>query len=82
VWAGGTMVLLVAAIVANRVQPVRLTPDKELLGGSGIRLLANVCAVIPILTTAYSCQAAAPFVVYPSPPLPVGLLLQAPSTSS
>lgn len=63
VWAIGTVVLLVAAIARNRVQGVRLLPDRDLLGGSGIRLVANICAVIPILTTSYSCQAAAPFVV-------------------
>ena len=66
VWAVGTLVLLVAAIVAGQVQRVRLTPDWQLLGGSGIQLLANICAVIPILTTSYSCQAAAPFVVRPA----------------
>ncbi len=63
VWTVGTVILLVAAIARNEVQPVRLLPDKELLGGSGIQLVANICAVIPILTTSYSCQAAAPFVV-------------------
>ena len=63
VWTLGTIILLIAAIARNKVQSVRLLPDKELLGGSGIRLVANICAVIPILTTSYSCQAAAPFVV-------------------
>lgn len=63
VWTVGTLILLIAAIARNKVQSVRLLPDKELLGGSGIRLVANICAVIPILTTSYSCQAAAPFVV-------------------
>ena len=63
VWALGTIVLLIFAIVGNKVQAVRLLPDKDLLGGSGIRLVANICAVIPVLTTSYSCQAAAPFVV-------------------
>ena len=71
VWAVGTLVLLVAAIVAGQVQRVRLTPDWQLLGGSGIQLLANICAVIPILTTSYSCQAAAPFVVRSASPNPV-----------
>ena len=70
VWAVGTLVLLVAAIVAGQVQRVRLTPDWQLLGGSGIQLLANICAVIPILTTSYSCQAAAPFVVQSASPNP------------
>lgn len=62
-WAIGTLVLLISAVVSNKVQAVRLLPDKDLLGGSGIRMLANICAVIPVLTTSYSCQAAAPFVV-------------------
>ena len=63
VWAIGTIILVAAAIAGNTIQPVRLLPDKTLLGKSGIRLVANICAVIPILTTSYSCQAAAPFVV-------------------
>lgn len=63
VWAIGTMILLIAAIAQNKVQDVRLLPDKHLLGGKGIKMLANICAVIPVLTTAYSCQATAPFVV-------------------
>lgn len=68
VWALGTVILLIVAIAKNKVQKVHFLPDKELLGGSGLRLVANICAVIPILTTSYSCQAAGPFVVWLLPP--------------
>lgn len=65
VWAAGTLVLLVAAAVRGQIKGTRLLPDPELLGGSGLRMLASIVAVIPVLTTAFSCQAAAPFVVSP-----------------
>ena len=63
VWGFSTVILLIAALIRHKVQPIRFTPDTHRLGGSGIKLFANICAVIPVLTTAYSCQAAAPFVV-------------------
>lgn len=63
VWAAGTVALVVAGAVQGLLQPMSLVPDRKLLGHSGWQLLTNICAIVPVLTTAFSVQATAPFVV-------------------
>jgi hypothetical protein len=57
------MVLVVLAARAGSLQTLHAWPEWELFGTTRAQIFANVCAVIPILATAYTCQMTAHFVV-------------------
>ena len=63
IWAASTALLVVAGAFQGELHSPRLWPDRTLLGNAGWQLATNVCAIIPVLTTAFSVQASAPFVV-------------------
>lgn len=65
IWALGTVVLVVAGASRGLLQPLSLLPDKQLLGTSSFQRLTNICAIIPVLTTAFNVQTSAPFVARP-----------------
>lgn len=63
IWAMGTLTLVIAGAFRGILQPLRLVPDRKLLGSSAWQLMANLIGIIPVFTTAFSIQATAPFVV-------------------
>lgn len=63
IWAMGTLTLVIAGAFRGILQPLRLVPDRKLLGSSAWQLMANLIGIIPVFTTAFSIQATAPFVL-------------------
>ena len=62
-WAVATIILVVAAGLKGRLQPLYLLPDWSLLGPDPFSIATNIIAIVPILATAYTNQMQVHFVV-------------------
>ena len=56
IWAAATVGLAVTAGVKGQAHRVSLWPDWADLGLSDLSQLIDICAIIPIIATAFTCQ--------------------------
>ena len=56
IWAAATVALAITAGVKGQAHRVSLLPDWADLGSSDLSQLIDICAIIPIIATAFTCQ--------------------------
>ena len=56
IWAAATVALAVTAGIKGQAHRVSLLPDWADLGTSDLSKVVDICAIIPIIATAFTCQ--------------------------